>query len=74
MIKSTTTYLVQERHVLGAVKLGLAPKDGFKLTIRMDMVSSVELSNKEYTCYNVKALKVLKPFTVKEVKELVKGE
>ena len=63
-----------ERYVLGAVKLGLTPKDGFKLAIRMDVVSSVELSNKEYTCYNVKDLKVLKPFTVKEVKELVKGE
>ena len=63
-----------ERYVLGAVKLGLTPKDGFKLAIRMDIVSSVELSDKEYTCYNVKDLKVLKPFTVKEVKELVKGE
>ncbi len=63
-----------ERHVLGAVKLGLTPKEGFKLAIRMDMVSSVELSGKEYTCYNVKALKVLKPFTVKEVKQLVRGE
>lgn len=63
-----------ERYVMGAVKLGLTPKDGFKLAIRMDMVSSVELSSKEYTCYNVKDLKVLKPFTVKEVKELVKGE
>lgn len=63
-----------ERFVLGAVKLGLTPKDGFKLAIRMDMVSSVELSNKEYTRYNVKDLKTLKPFTVKEVKELVKGE
>ena len=63
-----------ERFVLGAVKLGLTPKDGFKLAIRMDLVSSVELSNKEYICYNVKDLKVLKPFTVKEVKELVKGE
>lgn len=63
-----------ERYVLGSVKLGLTPKDGFKLAIRMDVVSSVELSNKEYTCYNVKDLKVLKPFTVKEVKELVKGE
>lgn len=63
-----------ERFVLGAVKLGLTPKDGFKLAIRMDVVSSVELSGKEYTCYNVKDLKALKPFTVKEVKELVKGE
>ena len=63
-----------ERYVLGAVKLGLTPKEGFKLAIRMDIVSSVELSDKEYTCYNVKDLKVLKPFTVKEVKELVKGE
>lgn len=63
-----------ERYVLGAVKLGLTPKDGFKLAIRMDIVSSVELSDKEYTCYNVKALKALKPFTVKEVKQLVKGE
>lgn len=63
-----------EACVMGAVKLGLTPKEGFKLAIRMDMVSSVVLSNQEYTCYNVKDLKVLKPFTVKEVKELVKGE
>lgn len=63
-----------ERYVMGAVKLGLAPKEGFKLAIRMDLVSSVALSNNEYTCYNVKDLKVLKPFTVKEVKQLIKGE
>lgn len=63
-----------ERYVLGAIKLGLTPKEGFKLAIRMDIVSSVELSGKEYTCYNVKALKALKPFTVKEVKQLAKGE
>lgn len=63
-----------ERYVLGAVKLGLTPKEGFKLAIRMDMVSSVELSGKEYTRYNVKSLKALKPFTVREVKQLVKGE
>lgn len=59
--------------VLGAIKLGLTPKEGFKLAIRMDMVSSVALSNKEYTVYNVKDLKVLKTFTVKEVKQLIKG-
>lgn len=63
-----------ERYVMSAVKLGLTPKEGFKLAVRMDMVSSVELSDKEYTCYNVKDLKVLKHFTVKEVKELVKGK
>ena len=63
-----------EKCVMGAVKLGLTPKEGFKLAIRMDMASSVALSNQEYTCYNVKYLKILKPFTVKEVKELIKGE
>lgn len=63
-----------EKCVMGAVKLGLTPKEGFKLAIRMDMASSVALSNQEYTCYNVKDLKILKPFTVKEVKELIKGE
>ncbi len=63
-----------ERFVLGAVKLGLTPKEGFELAVKVDMVSSVELSNKEYTCYNVKDLKPLKAFTVKEVKQLIKGE
>lgn len=63
-----------ERFVYGAIKLGLTPKEGFKLVTRLDVVSSVNLSNKEYLCYNVKDLKVLKPFTVKEVKQLIKGE
>lgn len=63
-----------ERFVLGAIKLGLTPKEGFKLAIRMDMVSSVMLSNREYTCYNVKDLKALKPFTIREVEALIKGE
>lgn len=63
-----------ERFVIPAIKLGLTPKEGFKLAIRMDMVSSVTMSNGEYTCYNVKDLKPLKTFTVKEVKQLIKGE
>lgn len=63
-----------EKYVESAIKLGLTPKEGFKLAIKMDMVSSVQLSNGHHSCYSTKALKPLKPFTIKEIKELVKGE
>jgi hypothetical protein len=63
-----------EKFVESAIKLGLTPKEGFKLAIKMDMVSSVRLSNGHHSCYSTKALKPLKPFTIKEIKELVKGE
>lgn len=63
-----------EKFVESAIKLGLSPKEGFELAIKMDMVSSVRLSNGYHSCYSTKALKPLKPFTVKEIKEMVKGE
>lgn len=59
-------------YIIGSIKLGMSPKQGFELAVMLDNVSSCSFTGNKTISHKTTNLKVLKPFSKKDLESIRK--
>lgn len=59
-------------YITGSIKLGMSPKQGFELAVMLDNVSSCSFTGNKTISHKTTNLKVLKPFSKKDLESIRK--